>query len=294
MAEAIEGSLKAGRGFRKMREVEISDRRGGRIPVGLTISVISDRSSQLRTAIALLVDLSERKELEMRLRRADRLTALGRMAAGVAHEIRNPLGSIRGLTQLINEELDGRDELRTYAEAILREVDRLNHIVEGVLELSAGVSSNRSRGDVRNILDDTLSLLKYNIDAENIEVEAAYPDAPQMVYADADQLRRAFLNIAINAVQSMPEGGKLRVGVGRGRGGKEIVIEFSDTGVGMREDDMEKVFEPFYSTKEKGIGLGLPISHRIISDHGGSIDIRSRVGQGTTVRIRLPAADAEG
>ncbi len=291
VSELIENSLRIGRGFREIREVEITNRSGGRIPIGLTISVISERRSKLKTAIVLFVDLSERKELEGRLMRADRLAALGRMAAGVAHEIRNPLGSIRGLTQLINEELDEKGDLKNYVETVLREVDRLNHVVEGVLELSTDVVPNKSQVDIRDVLDETLSLLSYNTETGKVSVETDYSKNLRKVYADPNQLKRAFLNIAINAFQSMPDGGKLVVKAGSSEDGKVLLIEFSDIGIGMKEEDVDKVFEPFYSTKDKGVGLGLSMSRKIVLDHGGGIDIESQLDRGTTVRIRLPIGD---
>jgi signal transduction histidine kinase len=268
--------------------------------------------------IAALIEVAERcalvienSKLFQQMKERDRLAAIGEMAAGLAHEIRNPLAAIKGAIQLIvpSDELDGPrrdpdpDTTREFLGIILDEVNRLNGVVTQFLDYSRPLKSALAPGDVNDILQRTLKLLSPQVPAGvTVHVELA-PDVPH-VNCDAEQLKQVFLNLAINAIQAMPAGGRLdvRTGVARDEialmrspsSRSDIVeIRFHDTGPGIPDDAREHLFVPFYTTKEKGTGLGLAICQRIIGSHGGTIGLRSAPGDGAEFVVSLPAVVGE-
>ncbi|HET7752722.1 MAG TPA: ATP-binding protein [Anaeromyxobacteraceae bacterium] len=273
--------------------------------------------------IAALIEVAERcalvienSKLFQQMKERDRLAAIGEMAAGLAHEIRNPLAAIKGAIQLIvpSDDGEGGDErtgdggarrvpdpeaTREFLGIILDEVNRLNGVVTQFLDYSRPLKSTLAPGDVNDILQRTMKLLAAQIPAAvHVEVDLQ-PGLPH-VNCDAEQLKQVFLNLTINAMQAMPTGGSLRVQTRLARDeiallrsqsahGDIVEIRFQDTGPGIPEDAREHLFVPFYTTKEKGTGLGLAICQRIVGSHGGTIGLRSAVGHGAEFVVALPA-----
>lgn len=242
----------------------------------------------------------ENSRLYERLKERDRLAALGEMAAGLAHEIRNPLSSIKGAVQFLDPAaVSGTDG--EFLAVIVEEVDRLNTVVTQFLEYARPMRSNFQSANVNDVVTKTLRLLAGHEMPGHVEVKLALePDLPA-VNCDADQLKQVFINLALNAAQAMPTAGTLAVTTRRPRSnewhlaedapryiGDQVEIRFSDTGPGIPEEVRGRIFIPFYTTKEKGTGLGLAICQRIVKNHGGTIEIESRLGEGTTFVIRLP------
>jgi len=242
-------------------------------------------------------DISERKMLENQILRSEQLAALGELSAGIAHEIKNPLTSIKGFTQLLSSKLDDKNFLLKYADVIHREVDRLNNIIEELLQFAKPKVKGFARVNLKEILDRALALLKYQIEKADINIVLNLLPIPD-VYGDAQQIEQVFINIILNAIQAMKHGGKLEIEskVIVKKSPENIyyeysVLYFTDTGKGIKPEHIDKLFNPFFTTKPKGSGLGLSISHRIVTEHKGTIEVISKVGKGTTFIISIPTVN---
>jgi signal transduction histidine kinase len=230
----------------------------------------------------------ERKEMQAQLELAERLAALGEMVAGVAHEIRNPLGIISSTAELLRKRLEQNEANSRLAKIIEEEVNRLNQTVTEFLDFARPREPNLQICDVEGILERGLEFLKPEIERHHIALNRKYGRNGHPVKADPDLLYRAFLNILINAIQAMPQGGELTVSTAAGPRGKGLRIEFQDTGEGITAENVKKIFNPFFTTKDYGSGLGLSIVKGIVESHQGTIAIESHFGQGAKVSIVLP------
>ncbi len=258
------------------------------IPVAITWSVLTNEPDSAHTIVINVHDLTDVKRIERQWRRSQRLAALGTMAAGVAHEVRNPLAGIRGASQLLARESDTRT--REFLDVIVREVDRLDHTVEQLLDLARPMNTERSPIDIEEAVDRALAVLNPQLEETGVRVETKTLSRPGQALADASQLTQVFLNLFLNALQAMPKGGTLSVTIAEETtaGSTAAVVEVTDTGQGMSQQTLEYLFMPFYTNREKGSGLGLSISHKIIEEHGGTIDVKSEEGKGSTFVVSLP------
>jgi two-component system sensor histidine kinase HydH len=227
----------------------------------------------------------EQQKLIEQLNLAERLAALGEMVAGVSHEIKNPLGIIQSTSELLNSMPNSDDTQKRLSAVITEESIRLNRIVTEFLDFARPHELNAHEFDLKDIINKNIDFLKPEIDKKEITVEADLGNKKYIVEADQDLLHRVLMNLIINAIQATPEGGNIRFNITDERG--VYAVEISDTGGGISEENITKIFNPFFTTKEKGSGLGLPIVRKIIEGHGGTIDIESTEGEGTTVTIRL-------
>jgi two-component system sensor histidine kinase HydH len=288
----VEGLLRGegSKGIIRDREIEVHDRSGKEVPLSLSATPLKDETGQEMGSVLLLRDLREIRDLQEKVRRSLRLASLGRLAAGVAHEIRNPLSSIRGFAQFFNQRFKGQEKDQAYASTMVKEVDRLNRVITELLDFARPKEPHREPHSLEEILDHTLEVLKPEMAKKKIEAEKWYGNGPARASVDRDQLSQAFLNLLLNSLESMGEGGKIRVGIGTAKGEKEerIQVSIADTGKGIPPEDLGKLFEPFFSTKRKGTGLGLAIVHQIVEAHGGEIQVESKEGEGTTFQITLP------
>jgi two-component system sensor histidine kinase PilS (NtrC family) len=234
-------------------------------------------------------DLTQVRTLEETSRRQDRLAAVGRVAAGIAHEIRNPLAAMRGSIQVLRSEMNGDPGQAELMEIVLRESDRLNHIITDFLTYARPRPVSLAETDLREPLRETFTLLRHSPETrDGHTIEEDFPVEPVRVQADAAGLRQVFWNLARNALSAMPAGGTLRVELQHMTNHGRVRITFTDTGQGMSPEQVERLFEPFSSSTTGGTGLGLSIVYQIIRDHGGTINVRSREGAGTTIIIELP------
>ena len=258
-----------------------------------------DTFRQLAIAAARVIESSQAYE---RVKERDRLAALGEMAAGLAHEIRNPLGAIKGAAQLLMTS-DGHpqphnSENAEFLQIIVEEANRLNNVVTRFLDYARAERPGREgadKVDLNGVVRKTIQLLQKE-QLKNIELRVRTDDQLPLVAGDPESLLQVFLNLGQNALQAMPDGGTLEVLTTRRRRsrlgyGQFCEVRFRDTGIGIPRDRLKKLFIPFYTTKQKGTGLGLAISHRIINQHGGTIEVRSTIGQGSTFSVFLPAAE---
>jgi signal transduction histidine kinase len=232
-----------------------------------------------------------------RMKERDRLAALGQMAAGLAHEIRNPLGSIKGAAQLLQPGAAHSapdNNTREFLDIIVEEVNRLNKIVSQFLDYARPYRGEQRPLEVNDVVRKTLQLVTKEDGDHDVEIVSNFADGLPPVRADAEQLLQVFLNLSLNALQAMPQGGRLVISTSlrratrRGAAAAFFEVRFRDTGVGIPPGDQRNLFIPFFTTKEKGTGLGLPISQRIIENHGGTIEVRSQPGEGATFTVLLP------
>ena len=260
---------------------------GLRVRLGFSIFPLFAESGETTGLVITFQDLTQVRALEETSRRQDRLAAVGRVAASIAHEIRNPLAAMRGSIQVLRSEMNGDPAQAELMDIILRESDRLNRIITDYLTYARPRAKSHANVDLRELLHETFMLLRHSPEIhEDHILEEALPDEPVMVNADAAQLKQVFWNVTRNALQAMPDGGTLRAQLQPSAAGRARVI-FIDTGRGMSPEQVERLFEPFSSTTG-GTGLGLSIVHQIIRDHGGTINVSSREQQGTTITIELP------
>ena len=219
-----------------------------------------------------------------RLSRAERLATTGEMAASAAHEIRNPLTATSSAVQLMGEAFPAGNARREVADNVMREIDRINHIVEGLLSFARPSEPRREPIGLRGVLQEAGQLVQSMARKSKVEMSTDFAVEQDVVQADRDQLVQVFINLLFNSIQAMPEGGHLQL---RLRHRRRFEIEIEDTGVGMTQEEIERSFDPFYTTKDRGTGLGLPICYGIVRSHGGEIDVESAPGQGTIVRVEL-------
>jgi two-component system sensor histidine kinase PilS (NtrC family) len=265
---------------------------GSEIDLGLsatTLETSSGRSGFLFT----FQDVTTIKRLERDARMQQRLAAVGEMAAGIAHEIRNPLASISGSMQILRKELALNGEQSQLMDIVLRESERLNETIRSFLAYARPRRFGIARLDLRPLVQDVALLLRNSAEVgQDHVVEVDVPSLPVWCEADEGQVRQVIWNLATNGLRAMPGGGRLRLGARREAGNAAGVLVVGDDGVGIVESDLEAMFQPFHGTFEKGGGLGLAIVHRIVHDYGGQIRVASRPGAGTTVEVRLPARAA--
>jgi signal transduction histidine kinase/DNA-binding response OmpR family regulator len=260
------------------------------IPVGYSNSYQIGPDGRPDGVIVVFRDLSDIKKLQDRIRAADRFAAIGKVAAGVAHEIRNPLFGITSVAQILARETAEDSPLRQLIDAMLSETSRLNTLVEELLLYGRPTKAALAPTDVRGLMEDVLDFHKAAIEAKGIRLSKDFdPHLPQ-VKLDPHQMRQVFLNILYNALDAISKDGEIRLSTKLHD--KSAVIRISDTGTGIPQDEIPKVFDLFFTTKEKGTGLGLAICRKIVEDHGGTVTLQSLTGKGTTVEIALPLGTA--
>lgn len=261
---------------------------GRQMYLGITASPLSGENGKPNGLVFSFQDLTEIIKLEQEIRRRDRLAAMGKMAAGIAHEIRNPLAAMRGSIQVLRSELDLSEDQAQLMQIVLRESDRLDKIVSDFLAYARPSPAKLVEFDLVNWIKETVALIRYsNESSTKHEILVECPETSISIVADSNQLRQIIWNLARNSLQAMPEGGKLIIGLNQNKE-KDIILTFTDTGVGMSEEEMERIFEPFNSNRPGGTGLGMAIVYQIISDHNGKIDVVSQPSQGAKITITLP------
>ena len=255
---------------------------------------LAERNRQLE---ALNRDLERKVDERTRaLLQAEKMAALGRMAGGVAHEINNPLGGILIYASLLMEEIPPEDPKRADLERIVQEATRCKEIVKSLLEFARQSSPEMEPTDVNRAITDGLLFLENQATFHNIEIVKELDPSLPPVFGNAGQLKQVFMNIMINAADAMHGHGTLTIRTHPSQDGREVVIEFTDTGEGIPEEVLPRIFDPFFTTKEvgKGTGLGLSMSYGIVKEHGGRIEVETEVGKGTTFRVMLPVTLQEG
>ena len=264
--------------------------------LGVSTAPIVEADESFRGHLILIEDLTEKRALEDRLRRADRLAAMGTLAAGLAHEIKNPLTAVRVFVQMSPEKYQKAEFREKFNRIVPRELDRVNELLENLLDLVRKPRLKIQTLDAGEIIRQTLETLEPEAVKRKVAVKGPDGSGIYNVLADESGLARALHNLVLNAIQAMPGGGQLTVLAQnwvRENGSDVVEITVRDTGPGIPEDQIENIFNPFFTSKEKGTGLGLAVSNKIIEDQGGSLTLKSERGIGTSMIISLPAAKPE-
>lgn len=282
-------------------EGDFVTRWGRKTPVSVTASPLQDRQGLFLGTIMLLRDDKHRKVLEEDLKRTDRLALMGTLAAGLAHEIKNPLGGIKGAAQLLRRTGRGDPSVAEFTDIMIREVDRVNQLIEQLLDLSRPADLDLAPVNIHEILDSVLLLEGQTVSAKEIQLRKRFDPSLPPVRADRAQLTQVFLNLVKNAFQAMGQSGALtvttrletdyRVRDQNQASNRFIWVEIADQGAGIRDEDLPQIFSPFFTTKTGGTGLGLAICYRIINEHGGTIRVESAEGKGSTFKVSLMVAD---
>lgn len=271
---------------------------GAKLALGITISSLKNESGETTGAIGIFQDLTKIKEMEDDIKKKEKLAMVGELAAGMAHEIRNPLASLSGSMQILKSESSLSGENKKLLEIALRETEKLNRIISDFLTYARPTPLNKKRCDINRLLNDTVTLLRNSREYQKkIKIAANLEGKRLITEVDPNQMSQVFWNLSINAVQAMSDGGELIISskkkLKKGRGYSDfdkdyIEITFKDTGNGINPVVKDKIFYPFFTTKDKGSGLGLAIVHRIIEDHKGGIKVESKLNEGSRFIIHLP------
>jgi len=270
------------------RELTCTLHNGHVVPLEISAAALADESGRIQGTIILFKDLSEVKSLREEVERNQRLATVGRLAAGVAHEIRNPLSSIKGFATYFKERYREVPEDQHIADIMIQEVDRLNRVVTQLLEFARPVSISRKQISLKEFIVDSLKLVERQAAENGVSVEADLPENGAAAHLDPDKLNQVLLNLYLNAIEAMTDGGRIIVSLEKDEQKNRVEIRVSDTGSGIPESELSHIFDPYFTTKPTGTGLGLAIAHNIIQGHGGEIHTESRIGGGTTFRILIP------
>ncbi|KJS01493.1 MAG: hypothetical protein VR65_05950 [Desulfobulbaceae bacterium BRH_c16a] len=257
------------------------------VPVSISASSIVNEEGQFVGQVLIIRDLGEIRRLENEVRRKEKLAAIGGLAAGVAHEIRNPLSSIKGIASYYRSTFARGSEDKELAEVMIEEVDRLDRVITQLLEFARPAELNLKPSNLNELLEHSARLVKQEATAKNIRIHLNLTPDAEVAMVDPDRLTQCFLNIYLNGLQAMANGGQLTIGSLIKDDGS-FAIDIKDSGAGIAAEDLTKVFDPYFTTKTKGTGLGLAIVHKIIEAHRGQVNVRSTIGQGTVVSIILP------
>jgi len=291
------------------QEMEISHANGNKVHIGFSHTPWIDNVNNLLGTIITFRDISETKKMQIEMVRMDRLASLGVLAAGIAHEIRNPLAGIKTMAQTLEEEYKSDDPHREYLQRIIRQVNRLDELLKAFFSYARPRPPIKKLHHIPDIIHEVSVLLGKRIASNNIQFEETFEDDLKPVYVDLNQIQQVFLNLIINALEAMSDGGTLKISAKniiarpirmdrRGRSYNEqqesssfVEIIISDTGVGIKLEHLNTIYDPFFTTKPQGTGLGLSIVYRIIEEHDGKITVSSEFGKGSIFNILLPAEE---
>jgi two-component system sensor histidine kinase HydH len=257
------------------------------IPLEVSATLLNDEDGKFLGYVLLFKDLSEVHSLRKEIARSQRLASVGRLAAGVSHEIRNPLSSIKGFATYFKERYHDVPENQQISNLMIQEVDRLNRVVGQLHEFARPIKISKKSVGIKPFIENSLKLIEIQAKETNIKIQTIFSSGIDKVFVDPDRINQVLLNLYLNAIESMENEGILSVTLKNTLENDGIEIRVSDTGKGISKDDLAHIFDPYFTTKASGTGLGLAIVHNIIEAHNGKIKVESRLGQGTTVTILL-------
>jgi two-component system sensor histidine kinase PilS (NtrC family) len=254
------------------------------IPIGFSITPLMNGQNRRFGYIVNFQDLTSFKEMQEKMRRSEYLAALGKISSGIAHEIRNPLGSISGALELLKEVKELKEQDRTLLDIVIRETQRLNQLITEMLEFSRSRGPQKVLTSLATLLQETVKIFSPSVKSQGIEIKLEI-EKELLAEVDPFQMKQVFWNLLKNAAQAMSKGGEIIV---KGwKDTKQAIIEIQDQGPGIQEQEKKRIFEPFYTTKYKGLGMGLALVHQIITNHGAKIEVLSGKNKGTTFRISI-------
>ena len=276
--------------FEKEMECEFTEDKI--IPVSISASKIINEEGTFVGQVLIIRDLAEVRKLQNEIQRKEKLAAIGGLAAGVAHEIRNPLSSIKGIASYYKNKFEDDSEDKEMAGVMIEEVDRLSRVISELLEFARPTKLNQKPSNMNELIEHSARLVQQEATAKNIQIQLNLTSDSVEADVDSDRLTQCLLNLYLNAMQAMENGGQLVI-TSSIKDDVTVAIDIKDSGSGMSEDDLSKIFDPYFTTKPKGTGLGLPIVHKIIEAHQGQVKVRSARGQGTVFSIILPLKTAK-
>ena len=285
--EALIAQLKAKKKVIE-KEIDCPLKDGKSIPMDVSVSLLEGDNGTFLGHIILFRDLTEIQELKREIERSQRLASLGKLAAGIAHEIRNPLSSIKGFATFFNERFKDMPEYQSTAKIMIQEVDRLNRVITQLLEFARPLEVIKKPVSIRPLMQLSLKIIEREAQSKNIRITTKFSPEINEVHIDQDRFNQVLLNLYLNAVEAMEDGGVLSVALSREDDTQKVRITVSDTGAGIKKEDMVHIFDPYFTTKQSGTGLGLAIVHKIIESHKGEVKVESEHGKGTIVTIILP------
>ena len=302
--ESVVSRLGNSRGETISQDKDIANANGGTLHIRISASPVWDNHGGQIGTILILQDMTEFRRMEELAQRNQRLREMGEMAAGIAHEIRNPLASIELFASLLKKDLEGDSEKEDLVQHIRAGVQNMDRIISTLLLFAKSAQPSRQQCDINLLLTECLEGINNVLVPENINVIRKSGKGTLLANGDRELLRQVFPNLINNAIQAMPEGGELNlitqkssIPSPRAENGSTarqyISVTVADTGVGMSADNLAKIFNPFFTTKDKGTGLGLAISHNIIKAHQGTIDAVSEEGKGTSFTVKIPSWDED-
>jgi two-component system sensor histidine kinase HydH len=256
------------------REINYRKKSGEMVPLALSITPIMGADKSCQGAVIILRELREIKQLEEKVRRSEKMAAIGKLAAGVAHEIRNPLSSIKGFAQYLRQALKNKPREKEYAETMVLEVDRINQVVTDLLTFARPMEAELAPTDISELVEHTVRLVHDDAQSRNVSVQMNISDLSK-IPLDTNQMTQAILNLLLNSLQAIHTGGQIEVGAELNPSDSLLKIWVEDDGSGITADQKEKIFDPFFTTREKGTGLGLAIVHKIVENHSGEINLQS-------------------
>ena len=287
MVKAIETILQTGAGFRdKDMTIPVGE---GQIPIRVSGSGFNSHTGQTIGALLVFSDMTLLRKMEGQIRRTDRLSSIGTLSAGMAHEIRNPLVTIKTFTDLLPHQYNDDEFRHTFFDLVSQEVQRIDAIVNRLLNFARPAKVSLKPLLFHDVVENSLKLVEQQLAKHGIKLEKKLDARHHLMMADAEQLNQTFVNFFLNAIQSMEPGGVLSVSTTQLH--SKIRLDVRDTGCGLSEDQRKHIFDPFFTTKENGVGLGLSVSHGIIMEHDGTIDVESVEGSGTVFHVELPLMD---
>jgi two-component system sensor histidine kinase HydH len=285
----INQALSSGKSIME-REAKFKKLTGEEKELVLGTSILLDKKNEIQGAVTVMHDITDLKRYEEEAKRAERLSILGNLAAGVAHEIRNPLNAISIAAQRLKNEFvpqKDEEEYQNFTRTILKEIKRLDQTINQFLSLAKAQKLNLVSTDMGLFLSEILSLMEIEAKEKKVIVEKNIESMAE-VKIDREEMKKALVNIILNGIQATPTGGSINILGRQDATTKEIIIKVKDSGPGIPEENLTKIFQPYFTTKDKGTGLGLAIAYRIISDHKGKIEVESKTGEGTIFTIKLP------
>jgi len=291
------------------REMPLTAKDGNAIFIGYSVTPRYDTKGQRVGSIISFKDISQIKHMQAEVQRMDRLASMGVLASGIAHEIRNPLAGIKTIAQTLEEEIETGDNKREYVSRIVRQVNRMDDLLKTIFSYAKPREPKRKYHRLREIIYEVFALLENRMKKQGIKYHDSYHDDLPLIYVDFYQIQQVFVNLFLNALDAMPNGGALTLKAipkvtilnRLDRRGRTFPIEnksslfvevtLTDSGVGISEEDLSSIFNPFFTTKPQGSGLGLSIVYRIITEHDGDIQVESELNKGTTFKLLLPTEE---
>jgi PAS domain S-box-containing protein len=285
------------------KEVKLISKSGTIIPIGFSTSPLIENNEQIGVIVTFR-DLTEMNLMRKQVERMDRLATLGELATGIAHEVRNPLGGIKAAAQVLEESFEESDRRLELVSRIVREIDRVNNLLMDFFKFAKPIKPSRDYFNIESLIDSIYLLIAMQLTSKKITFREEFSDVVPNIFADQNQIEQVLMNIFLNAIQAMPQGGELSVKTYTTTVGENpnlhwsddafdqnlpfVAIEISDTGGGIAPENLEKIFNPFFTTKSEGMGLGLSICSRLMTENNGNIHVESVLGKGSKFTVMLP------